>query len=287
MGSQMMSGVANDLIGLVIKTQICIITFPISLDFRRTKIKGDELFKRHLQILKNDYKLNLKNIAGFMTETFQGWAAVFYPKSYIKALREWSKKNNSLLIFDEVQAGFARCGKIFGFQHYGVDADLVCCGKGISGGFPLSAVVGKGKIIDLDPAYTSTHGGHPLACASGLTTIEIIQKENLIKQSIEKGKIMKKILMGWQKKYNNIIGNIYCKGLIAGVFIKKKGKNSNLSLDIDLCDRIVEKSMHKGVFIIRTGRGSLKFGPPLTIKKEALIEGLNTVEEAIKELTIN
>ena len=97
----------------------------------------------------------------------------------------------------------------------------------------------------------------------------------------------KKILMGWQKKYNNIIGNIYCKGLIAGVFIKKKGKNSNLSLDIDLCDRIVEKSMHKGVFIIRTGRGSLKFGPPLTIKKEALIEGLNTVEEAIKELTIN
>ena len=54
-----------------------------------------------------------------------------------------------------------------------------------------------------------------------------------------------------------------------------------------MCDRIVEKSMHKGVFIIRTGRGSLKFGPPLTIKKEALIEGLNTVEEAIKELTIN
>ena len=285
MGSQMMSGVASDSNWVGYRDpNIFHLPFPYPWVLEDLKLSGEELFKQHLKILEKEYKINLKNIAGFMTETFQGWAAVFYPKSYIKALREWCSKNGALLIFDEVQAGFARCGKIFGYQHYEVEPDLVCCGKGISGGFPLSAVLGRGEIIDLDPAYTSTHGGHPLACVSGLTTIEIIEEENLIQQSIDKGKIMEKILSSWQKKYPELIGNIYCKGLIAGVFIKNKLERDNLKLDINLCDKIVEKTMQKGVFIIRTGRGSLKFGPPLTITVEALEEGLNTVEQSIKEL---
>ena len=95
---------------------------------------------------------------------------------------------------------------------------------------------------------------------------------------------MKNILFSWKKKYNQIIGNIYCEGMIAGVLIKDKSNKNSLQLDIDLCDKIVEKSMQKGVFIIRTGRGSLKFGPPLTIPKEALIEGLKAVEDSILEL---
>lgn len=285
MGSQMMSGNFKDAEWVGYRDpNMFHLPFPYPWVLDELKISGEDLFKKHLDILKNKFNINLKNIAGFMAETFQGWAAVFYPKNYIKALRKWALENDSLLIFDEVQAGFGRCGKIFGYEHYEVEPDLVCCGKGISGGFPLSAVLGRSELIDLDPAYTSTHGGHPLACVAGLKTIEILEEENLIKLSKEKGEIMKNILFSWKKKYNQIIGNIYCEGMIAGVLIKDKSNKNSLQLDIDLCDKIVEKSMQKGVFIIRTGRGSLKFGPPLTIPKEALIEGLKAVEDSILEL---
>ena len=84
-------------------------------------------------------------------------------------MRKWSYKNKSLLVFDEIQAGFYRTGKLFAYQHYDVKADMVICGKGISGSLPLSAVLGE-KFINLDSNYASTHGGNPVACAAALKT---------------------------------------------------------------------------------------------------------------------
>ena len=83
----------------------------------------------------------------FFVESFQGWGALFYPKDYIKELRKWSYKNKSLLVFDEIQAGFYRTGKLFAYQHYDVKADMVICGKGISGSLPLSAVLGEKNLL--------------------------------------------------------------------------------------------------------------------------------------------
>ena len=103
--------------------------------------------------------------------------AIFYPTDYIIELRKWASSNKALLIFDEIQAGFYRTGKLFAYEHYGVQADLVICGKGISGSLPLSAVLGSKKLIELDSAYTSTHGGHPLSCAAGLGNLEFLEKE--------------------------------------------------------------------------------------------------------------
>ena len=241
---------------------------------------GKELFNFHLEELEKSGVI-LKNIAAFFVESFQGWGAIFYPVDYIKAMREWANKNGTLLVFDEIQAGFGRTGKMFAYEHYGVKADLVICGKGISGSMPLSAVLGSTELIEMDAGYTSTHGGNPVACASGLGNLEAFEKHNLIDESNRKGKIMKDIILDWKEKYPSRISNILGAGLLYGVFITKENSDE---LDEELTNYICERAMEKGVFSICTGRGTLKIGPPLTIPDEALIEGLNVYEECFKEL---
>ena len=76
-----------------------------------------------------------------MLETFQGWGAVFYPPEFVQALSEFAKERDILVTFDEMQSGFGRTGELFGYMHYGVEPDLLCCGKGASSGFPLALVL--------------------------------------------------------------------------------------------------------------------------------------------------
>ena len=108
--------------------------------------KGEETKFFEKSILKLKKKINLKkDICGVMIETFQGWGAIFYPKKYIQLFYKLCKKNDILICFDEMQAGFSRTGKNFGFQHYEITPDLICCGKGMGGGIALSGVIGKKK----------------------------------------------------------------------------------------------------------------------------------------------
>ena len=216
-------------------------------------------------------------------ESFQGWGAIFYPKDYIQALRNWAYKNNSLMVFDEIQAGFGRTGKMFAYEHYEVDADLVICGKGISGSLPLSAVLGKSELIELDSAYTSTHGGHPLSCASGIGNLEIFEDEAFLSSVNAKGKVMRERLESWKNKYPERVKMILGKGLLYGIFINDPRSGE---LDINLTNIICERAMEKGVFSICTGRGTLKLGPPLTIPEEAIIEGLEVYEECFEEVIL-
>src|SRR4030042_4345997 len=112
-----------------------------------------------------------------MVESYIAWGAIFYPDDYIKALRAWADAHQALVTFDEVQAGFGRTGKLFTFEHYGVAADMVCCGKGISSSLPLSAVLGRADLLDIPSDLSSTHTGNPLCCAAALANIEAIEKE--------------------------------------------------------------------------------------------------------------
>ena len=114
-----------------------------------------------------------------MIETFQGWGALFYPKGYIQKLSKICKKNDILISFDEIQAGFSRTGKNFGFQHYGIIPDLVCCGKGMGGGVPLSGVIGKKEILDLPDVgnMSSTNSANPISCSAGLAVFRRDRKK--------------------------------------------------------------------------------------------------------------
>lgn len=254
--------------------------FPYPWILERSGLSGEELFFKHLKDLeKSGVKLN--EIAAFFVESFQGWGAVFYPVDYIKAMRKWSKDNKSLLVFDEIQAGFGRTGKFFAYEHYGVKPDMVICGKAISSSMPLSAVLGSAGLIELDPTYTSTHGGHPLACAAGLGNLEAFEKDGLVAVSKRKEAIITRELARWKKRFPGRIGRILGKGMLFGVFVTKKNSDE---LDIDFTNRIVERAMEKGVFSICTGRGTIKLGPPLTIPEDALVEGLRVYEECFEEM---
>lgn len=281
LGAQMVGGQHNDKgwIGYT-DPNMKHLPFPFPWVLEDYDGNGADLFNSHLEQLKND-GTDLKKIAAFFVESFQGWGAIFYPNDYIKAMREWCDHNQTLLVFDEIQAGFGRTGEMFAYQHYGVQADIVICGKGISGSMPLSAVLASTELIELDAGYTSTHGGNPVACASGLGNLEAFENHNLIEESRRKGKIMKDILESWKAKYPSRIGRILGNGLLYGVLITKE---NSTELDTELTNHICERAMEKGVFSICTGRGSLKIGPPLTIPDDALIEGLRVYEECFEEM---
>ena len=126
--------------------------------------------------------INSANVCGVITESYQGGGADFLPVEYVQQLRDWCTQNQALLVFDEVQAGFGRTGKMFCFEHYGVEADLVCLGKGITSGLPMSGVLGRKEILDIYPpgSMTSTHSGNPVCCAAAIANIDLLVNEGLV-----------------------------------------------------------------------------------------------------------
>lgn len=222
------------------------------------------------------------DICGFMLETFQGWGAIFYPKKYVQEINKICKKFNILLTFDEMQSGFGRTGKKFGYQHYGVDPDLICIGKAMGGGVPVSGVLGKSKIMDLPEVgnMSSTHSANPLVCAAGIAVIEEIEKKNLVNESHRKGKILIKELNKIKKEFPNLIFQICGKGLLAAIHFKKYSNKISSSY---IATRISEKCMQKGLLVVHTGRESIKVGPPLIINDNALLEGINVLRDSIKD----
>jgi 4-aminobutyrate aminotransferase-like enzyme len=188
-------------------------------------------------------------------------------------------ENNILLTFDEMQSGFARTGKTWGYEHYGVKADLICCGKGMGSGYPISGVLGSAAVMDLPDIgnMSSTHSANPLSCVAGLSTIEEIERMKLISESERKGKILHDLLNDLKNKYNEIIDSIQGKGMVAAVIFKKDFNTESISI-------MAEKCMQKGLLVVHTGRESIKIGPPLTITVEAIKEGVGVLDESIFEV---
>ena len=239
----------------------------------------EEFLEKSIRKLKK--KINFKkDVCGIMLETFQGWGAIFYPKKYIQLLAKICKKNDILICFDEMQAGFGRTGKNFGFQHYGVFPDLICCGKGMGGGVALSGVIGKKKVMDLPEVgnMSSTHSANPIACNAGLAVIEEIEEKRLTDNAKLKGELLHKNLLKISQKFPGLI-NIYGKGLIAAIVFKKNYKNINRKLK-----KLVELCMKDGLLLVYTGRESVKIGPPLTITREAINEGSEILNKNISSL---
>ena len=256
------------------------INFPYPWDIAEEK--SEEFLLSNLELLSQK-GISLKNdVTGFMLETFQGWGAVFYPKSFVKKLREICDENEILLTFDEMQAGFGRTGKNFGYEHYEVKADLICCGKGMGGGFPISGVIGKASIMDLPDIgnMSSTHSGNPVVCAAGIAVLEEIENLELVKASAEKGLVLHEFLNQIQSEFSNSISGIYGKGLIASVIFQK---NINGMISSPIVSQIAELCMQKGLLVVHTGRESIKIGPPLTISLDALKEGIEVLRESIAE----
>ena len=224
-----------------------------------------------------------KDIAGFLLETYLGWGALFFPKDYVGALADFARKNDILLAFDEIQSGFGRTGRFFGYEHYDVEADLVCCGKGMSASLPLSGLLGRASLLDLPAvgSMSSTHSGNPMACAAGLAVLKEIDSKKLITAAARKGKILFEGLNRIRSRFPQHISGVYGKGLVGSLIFtdEKTGKPDPYS-----ATSICEVALSNGVLPVQTGRESIKFGPPLTIPDDALIEGLSVIEQAVEEV---
>jgi 4-aminobutyrate aminotransferase-like enzyme len=133
------------------------------------------------------------NVAGVISETYQGAGPNFMPKQYAKDLRKWCDMYGAVLCFDEVQAGFGRCGTMWGFELYDVVPDLFCIGKGVSSSLPISGVIGAERVMNLygPNEMTSTHSGNPICCAAALASIEVIEQEKLVENAAKVGLVLK------------------------------------------------------------------------------------------------
>jgi 4-aminobutyrate aminotransferase/diaminobutyrate-pyruvate transaminase/4-aminobutyrate aminotransferase/(S)-3-amino-2-methylpropionate transaminase len=254
------------------------VPFP---DGFRTEDTRFDLFVRILE----DKGVRPSQVAGVILETYQGGGATFAPKDYIQALARWCREHDILLIFDEIQAGFGRTGTLFGFEHYGVVPDLICCGKGISSSLPLSAVIGRPDVMDLyGPAeMTSTHTGNPVCAVAALASLRKIVEGGLVENARTMGEVLLDGLERIRKRHSQIIGAVHGRGLVAGLHMVKRGSKDP---DGDLAFSIVEKAFQKGLLMfapVGFGGATVKISPPLTITKEAVLDGLSALGEAIDE----
>ena len=219
-----------------------------------------------------------EDIAGFILETYQGWGAIFYPSEFVQAVEKVSRASGALLVFDEMQSGFARTGELFGYEHYGVQPNLVCCGKGASSSVPLAFVLGSGYLLDLPSvgSMSSTHSANPISCAAGLANLRAIKEGNLVQKARDMGEIFHKELQAIADN-SPMISSIQGRGMVSAVITEGHG-----SLDAsEIATKISWECMRQGLLVVHTGRESVKLAPPLTITQEALTEGLAVLKEVI------
>ena len=245
----------------------------------------DTSFDLFLKTLEQK-KVKPEEIAGVLTESYQGVGPDFMPVEYAKALEGFCRANDIVMSFDEVQAGFGRTGKMFCYEHYGITPDLVACGKGISSSLPVAAVIGRKDIMDLFPpgSMTSTHSASPLPTAAAVANLKLLRKERLEERAARMGEILIPERERIQKKYPGRLGCMHGKGLVAGIQVVKAGTrepDSETALAVNLgCFR-------KGLLMfapVGIGGECLKISPPLTISEEALRESIEVFEEAVDEV---
>jgi 4-aminobutyrate aminotransferase-like enzyme len=225
-------------------------------------------------------------VAGVMTESYQGVGPDFLPDRYAGQLQAFCREHDIVMIFDEVQAGFGRTGKLFCYEHYGVKPDLVACGKGISSSLPLSAVIGRRDIMNLYPpgSMTSTHSASPLPVVAGIESIKIMQREGLVENARRMGDILLPELERIRARHPAALGCVHGRGLVAGVQVVRPGTKEP---DADTAQRINESCFRKGLLMfapVGIAGECLKIAPPLTVAEDALREGIAVFEEACAEV---
>ena len=279
LGAQMAGGIPG-LKEWIINTDPAMINAPFPDGFRQK----DTRFQVFLDTLAQQ-KLSGEDIAGVMLETYQGGSAAFAPVEYIKQMRDWCAMNKVVLIFDEVQAGFGRTGKMWGFEHYGVEPDLFCCGKGISSSLPISAVVGRQELMDQFPpgSMSSTHSGSPLCVEAAYANLQVILEEKLVENSARLGVILDAELKRMTRKFDGPIGAGDARGLVGTLQIVKPGTTEP---NQPPAQSIVMRCIQKGLLMfapVGVGGATVKICPPLITTEESLREGIAVLEESIEQ----
>jgi len=224
-------------------------------------------------------------IAGVLLEPVQGnGGQIPAPDGYLPEVRKICNDHGVLLIFDEVQTGFGRCGTMFASDYYKTVPDIMVIGKGLSSGFPLSAILTTEAYDVFEPGdFGFTHSGQAVACAAALATIDVLLDERLPENAVKMGNLMKTRLKELANRYD-IIGDVRGVGLLIGVELVKDGKRPA----VDECTKIRHKMFEKGVICGVSGVGNtgnvIKFKPPLCISEGQVERVVEVFEETLREV---
>ena len=224
-----------------------------------------------------------EEVAAIFVEPVQGEGGyVVAPAVFMQELRRICDRHGILLVADEVQSGVGRTGKWWAIEHTGVQPDIVCMAKGIASGMPLGVTMAKAEIMDWVPgSHASTFGGNPVAVAAALATLDVIEREGLLKNSTEVGNHMLQRMADWPKKYR-IVGDVRGRGLMLGVEIVKDQQTKEYGHDER--DRIVELAFEKGILFLGCGPSTIRIAPPLIVTKDEADVAIDLLEEAVEQV---
>ncbi|MFC1889044.1 aspartate aminotransferase family protein [Thermodesulfobacteriota bacterium] len=222
------------------------------------------------------------SIAAILVEPIQGTSGnIIPPQGYLQALQEVAKEAGALLIADEMITGFGRTGKLFGVEHDGIIPDIMVMGKGIGGGFPVSALISTDEIVAARPfslpsASSSSYGGNPLAAAAARITLRTILKENLVENSRDVGTRLLGRLKAMEEHYP-FIGQVRGKGLMIGVDLVRN-RESNEPLSAPAALKIFQLGLEEGILLM-ISNSAIRVNPALTITPEEADQGLEKLEK--------
>lgn len=222
----------------------------------------------------DDLLLITEKTACVIAETVQAEAGIISPQnSWLKALNLRCKETGTLLILDEIQAGFGRTGKLWAFEHFDVIPDILLLGKALGGGMPLGAFVASKKLMDAftgNPVlgHITTFGGHPVCCAAGMAAMNVLLEEKLIDSVNQKEELLKQLLNHPQIK------SIHSFGLWMAVEFDS----------FDSCKKIIDRCIENGLLTdwFLFAANSLRISPPLTITEQQIQSATNIILESIK-----
>lgn len=224
----------------------------------------------------------VNSVAGFVLEPIQGWGgSVIPPDDFFPKLRKLCDSRNILLMADEVLTSWARTGKWLCMEHWNVVPDVVSIGKGFGNGFPVTCVAVREHLKESFEAISasSSYGGNPMACAAALASIEVIEEENLLERSAHLGELAFR-RMQRMKAEHKIIGDVRSKGCLMGIELVKDRATRE---PFDQAGRMVyQKAFQKGLAWIPAGH-ILRMSPPVVMEDDALLKGLDLIDEAIGE----
>lgn len=252
------------------------------------EMKDGKCPKEYFEQFKNIFHtlIDPSMVAAIMMEPVQGEGGYIVPdKEFVQYVREICDKYGILLIFDEVQSGMGRTGKLFAYEHFGVKPDILTSAKGIANGFPLSAVIGKKEIMEQWPAgaHGGTFGGNPVACAAANAVLDELTDGGMLDNAAKMGDYFKEKLFTLQKKYPSVIGDVRGLGLMLAMEMVHPDKTP----DADITTAIRTKALEKGLLLLGCGTNHniVRFIAPTIVTEKEIDIAINIIDECLKELT--
>ncbi len=217
--------------------------------------------------------------AAIVVEPVQGEGGyIVPPRKFFDELERVARQNGILLIFDEVQSGMGRTGRMWAAEHFDAVPDILAVAKGIASGLPLGATVARAELMQWAPgAHASTFGGNPVACAAALATIGLLEN-GLVENAARTGAYFMDRLREWPARFP-VVGDVRGLGLMIGVELVRDQASKEKAAG--LRDRVVDLAFQRGLLILGAGENTLRLCPPLTITREQCDFAVETLEECL------